>query len=94
MTFLFREEGRGYHMRTYRADCPVCKKEARCADNPAYPFCSERCKLIDLGAWLEGKYVIPGEPVSPSAGGRDEEGDGRPTDAGNGSEADSGGCGP
>ncbi|NIR02507.1 MAG: DNA gyrase inhibitor YacG, partial [Gemmatimonadales bacterium] len=31
-----------------------------------YPFCCERCKLIDLGAWLDGKYVIPGEPVTPS----------------------------
>lgn len=29
------------------------------------PFCSERCKLLDLGRWLEGAYRIPGEPVSP-----------------------------
>jgi endogenous inhibitor of DNA gyrase (YacG/DUF329 family) len=30
----------------------------------AYPFCSERCKLIDLGRWLGGKYQIPVE-ISP-----------------------------
>ena len=28
------------------------------------PFCSERCKLIDLGNWASGEYVIPGDPVS------------------------------
>jgi len=27
------------------------------------PFCSERCKLIDLGAWASGERVIPGEPL-------------------------------
>jgi endogenous inhibitor of DNA gyrase (YacG/DUF329 family) len=42
--------------------CPICKKPV--ADDgperPApYPFCSERCKLIDLGRWLDGKYQIP-----------------------------------
>jgi endogenous inhibitor of DNA gyrase (YacG/DUF329 family) len=30
------------------------------ADNPSRPFCSERCKLIDLGAWAEERYSIPG----------------------------------
>jgi endogenous inhibitor of DNA gyrase (YacG/DUF329 family) len=29
------------------------------------PFCSERCRLIDLGAWIDEKHAIPGEPVSP-----------------------------
>ena len=28
-----------------------------------WPFCSERCKLIDLGKWLDGGYTIPGEPA-------------------------------
>jgi len=40
--------------------CPICKKPA--ADqkaNPTWPFCSDRCKLIDLGRWLDGKYAIP-----------------------------------
>lgn len=40
--------------------CPVCKKEAAWGDNPFRPFCSERCRLIDLGKWASGEYRIPG----------------------------------
>jgi hypothetical protein len=43
--------------------CPICKKEAS-SDNEFYPFCSERCKLIDLGNWASEKYVIS-TPVQP-----------------------------
>jgi endogenous inhibitor of DNA gyrase (YacG/DUF329 family) len=42
--------------------CPICRKIVA-DDGPerptTYPFCSERCKLIDLGRWLDGKYQIP-----------------------------------
>jgi uncharacterized protein len=41
--------------------CPICKKEAAWRDNPFRPFCSERCKLIDLGKWASEDYRIPGE---------------------------------
>jgi endogenous inhibitor of DNA gyrase (YacG/DUF329 family) len=37
--------------------CPICKKEVT-LDNPEMPFCSERCRLIDLGNWATEKYVI------------------------------------
>ena len=37
--------------------CPICHKEVRLED-PFMPFCSERCKLIDLGNWASEKYVI------------------------------------
>jgi hypothetical protein len=37
--------------------CPICKKEVT-LDNPEMPFCSERCRLIDLGNWASEKYVI------------------------------------
>jgi endogenous inhibitor of DNA gyrase (YacG/DUF329 family) len=37
--------------------CPICKKEADAAGE-FYPFCSERCKIIDLGNWASEKYVI------------------------------------
>lgn len=47
--------------------CPICRKPVELPDNAhraaapqAFPFCSERCKLIDLGRWLDGKYQIPG----------------------------------
>jgi endogenous inhibitor of DNA gyrase (YacG/DUF329 family) len=35
------------------------------AGNPAFPFCSPQCKLVDLGRWLDGAYRIPGPPVDP-----------------------------
>ena len=37
--------------------CPICRKPVQLSD-PFLPFCSERCKLIDLGNWSSGKYVI------------------------------------
>jgi endogenous inhibitor of DNA gyrase (YacG/DUF329 family) len=39
--------------------CPICKKEVAFGD-PNMPFCSDRCREIDLGNWATGKYVIPG----------------------------------
>jgi endogenous inhibitor of DNA gyrase (YacG/DUF329 family) len=44
--------------------CPICKKETTLA-NEFYPFCSERCKIIDLGNWASEKYVIS-TPVQAS----------------------------
>jgi endogenous inhibitor of DNA gyrase (YacG/DUF329 family) len=44
--------------------CPICKSPVPDPDatkSGTYPFCSERCKLIDLGRWLDGKYQIPVE---------------------------------
>lgn len=43
--------------------CPNCKNPAPWQDNPYRPFCSRRCKLIDLGNWADGKYNI--ESVDP-----------------------------
>jgi endogenous inhibitor of DNA gyrase (YacG/DUF329 family) len=43
--------------------CPICQKEVK-FDDPNMPFCSDRCRLIDLGNWASGKYVIPGSPQS------------------------------
>jgi hypothetical protein len=43
--------------RTIKLRCPICKKTAKTAD-PDFPFCSERCRLIDLGKWASGGYVI------------------------------------
>jgi endogenous inhibitor of DNA gyrase (YacG/DUF329 family) len=43
--------------------CPICQKEVA-LDDPFMPFCSDRCRLIDLGRWASEKYVIstPAEP--------------------------------
>jgi uncharacterized protein len=39
--------------------CPRCGKDTEITGNPFRPFCSERCKLIDLGNWISGSYRIP-----------------------------------
>jgi uncharacterized protein len=44
--------------------CPHCGKEAPLAGNPFRPFCSKRCKMIDLGNWASEGYRIPGERAS------------------------------
>ncbi len=41
-----------------KINCPCCKNETTWEENPNRPFCSERCKLIDLGKWASGKYVV------------------------------------
>jgi endogenous inhibitor of DNA gyrase (YacG/DUF329 family) len=56
-----------------RVACPTCKREIEwSSDNAFRPFCSERCRLVDLGAWFTGERTIPdgapstldGEPVA------------------------------
>ena len=46
-------------------DCPQCNKAVLWNDDyPQRPFCSERCKLIDLGAWANEEHVIAGPPIT------------------------------
>ena len=54
--------------------CPTCRTLAAWEGNPFRPFCSERCRVVDLAAWATGRYRIPGEPIPPEApdGGEDE----------------------
>ena len=44
--------------------CPTCRKLVL-RDDPEFPFCSERCRLIDLGKWASGAYVIS-TPINQS----------------------------
>ncbi|MBC7467505.1 MAG: DNA gyrase inhibitor YacG [Bdellovibrio sp.] len=45
--------------------CPTCGLlTIYSSENPSRPFCSERCKLIDLGQWADQTYKIPSAPVS------------------------------
>ncbi len=65
--------------------CPICSRSFTVAtidDLPSFPFCSDRCRRIDLGRWLDGAYVIPGpsagnqQPLGPrSSTDQDEDGD-------------------
>jgi uncharacterized protein len=46
--------------------CPRCGARHEWSDNPWRPFCSERCKVIDLGGWLSEENAIPGEAAEIS----------------------------
>ena len=51
--------------------CPICKtRTPRTA--PEFPFCSERCRLIDLGKWASGKHVISSPLAEPEIAALDE----------------------
>jgi uncharacterized protein len=54
--------------------CPTCKRLVEWSEvSPWRPFCSERCKLIDLGAWAAERHAIPGEVVTDDSSGDDEK---------------------
>ncbi len=56
--------------------CPTCsKKNTWTKENEFRPFCSARCKLIDLGAWADEQHRIPGERVNPDAANDSEDPD-------------------
>jgi len=44
--------------RTLKLRCPICKKAVKSGE-AEFPFCSDRCRQIDLGKWASGAYVIP-----------------------------------
>jgi endogenous inhibitor of DNA gyrase (YacG/DUF329 family) len=56
--------------RPLNLHCPTCKKQVR-SNDPEFPFCSERCRLIDLGRWASGHYVIS-SPVTDISDAIDE----------------------
>jgi uncharacterized protein len=45
--------------------CPMCKTPLANADVPTFPFCSDRCRLIDLKNWVDGKYTMA-RPIDPT----------------------------
>ncbi|MEA2625343.1 MAG: uncharacterized protein QOD06_1388 [Candidatus Binatota bacterium] len=59
-------------MALLRVRCPTCRRESEWQDNPYRPFCSERCRLLDLGNWAAERYRIavevdtddPDDPVA------------------------------
>lgn len=59
-----------------RRGCVIC---GRPQDPRHRPFCSQRCRMVDLGRWLQGAYRLPGtEPLSPEAVAEDGGEDGGP----------------
>lgn len=67
-------------MSATRHRCPTCRRELDWDTASRWrPFCSERCKLIDLGAWFKEEHAIPGEPAAdPAAEPAAENGNGKP----------------
>ena len=52
-------------MKTLQVVCPTCKKKFDYYTSDFRPFCSEKCRLIDLGQWLNESYTVPVEKLTP-----------------------------
>lgn len=52
--------------KSSKITCPICEGDvAPRQDNKAFPFCSKRCKMEDLGKWFDGEYAVAGPPAAP-----------------------------
>lgn len=49
--------------------CPTCRGVAVKDGNKVFPFCNERCQMVDLGRWLTEEYRVPEEPDGTGGGG-------------------------
>jgi endogenous inhibitor of DNA gyrase (YacG/DUF329 family) len=64
--------------------CPICRKPTDSTKDADFPFCSERCRLMDLGNWAAERYVVSeplfddDEPDAPESPARDKNGDAEP----------------
>ncbi|HKV05915.1 MAG TPA: DNA gyrase inhibitor YacG [Candidatus Acidoferrales bacterium] len=64
-----------------KRNCPICKKATDSATHADFPFCSGRCRLLDLGNWASEKYVIS-QPAFDESMFEDLERDVKHSDAG------------
>jgi endogenous inhibitor of DNA gyrase (YacG/DUF329 family) len=53
--------------------CPRCRRPVVWEGNPHRPFCSERCRLVDMGNWAAERYRVAGEDVEPDENGGNGE---------------------
>jgi uncharacterized protein len=56
--------------------CPRCGTKfeySSVAEHKFFPFCSPRCRDVDLGNWMSGKYAIPGESIKSDSAPQDDE---------------------
>jgi endogenous inhibitor of DNA gyrase (YacG/DUF329 family) len=59
-----------------RVKCPICGKSfeiAKLDELPSFPFCTDRCRLVDLGRWIDGAYAIPVDSKSEPANTKEDE---------------------
>jgi endogenous inhibitor of DNA gyrase (YacG/DUF329 family) len=59
--------------------CPSCRAVVRWEGNPHRPFCSERCRLADLGGWVTEQYRIAGSPADPGPSVDDDDDENEPS---------------
>lgn len=50
--------------KKFEVTCPTCKKKFEYYSSEFRPFCSEKCRLIDLGQWLTESYTVPVQKLS------------------------------
>ena len=55
-----------------KVKCPTCHRETEYTGNEFRPFCSERCKLLDFGAWADEEFSLPAQTESLSEEDLDE----------------------
>jgi uncharacterized protein len=53
--------------------CPICRAVTAESERRWRPFCSERCRLLDLSAWTSERYRIAGDPVPPNDPSNDDD---------------------
>jgi hypothetical protein len=64
--------------RSVKLRCPICKKDVK-STGADFPFCSDRCRIVDLGKWASGGYVISSpvtdadEPIRENPSGNSDE---------------------
>lgn len=51
--------------RDFSVSCPRCRTRTGWSGNPHRPFCSEKCRLVDLGRWADEEYRVAGEQIDP-----------------------------
>jgi len=52
--------------------CPICGNSTDSANHPEFPFCSERCRLLDLGNWASERYVVSEPALQEPAPGTEQ----------------------
>lgn len=72
---IFKKSANGtlHGLISMKITCPICKTVTTWEENPHRPFCSERCRLIDLGKWAQEEYRIAGRKQDEEDEGREPE---------------------
>ena len=70
---LWSRTDKGLQFLVLIMKCPICRQNVNWEGNPNRPFCSERCRLIDLGNWATGQYSLPAEETNTEETDKEEQ---------------------